>query len=583
MQQYLPPALMLEQLRNERYRQTAQGLQQGITGALQAYMNMEQLKQAAAEKKAARKERARQFDITEQRLKAIQEGQLGVDQGGLAVRQSEADRLIAKQKAERADVLREQILQDLRQTAKGIRKGEGALAGVDTQTAKEFMEAGLPGFGKRRQALPAMQALPQMQGEMPMRVRDAGTPPATARQIFAATPEGGTEQEKTARLMNALIGGMDAQSIRTAAPQEDVIGARISPEAKQLGPRDVSRSTGEMELLFKNLEELAAEQQARPEAFALTETARKIGYKGPYKQARGLYAEEEERREARDLGLDKLRQDIASGKALETKRLRGRGVGRGAGRGKPLVSAEVLEKALSSQLKTIDAEGNQLEPMVAVIKNLRSYKKDATGAEIPPSAADIAKADAIEQEYAAAKAALQERRDRAVNDFREALRRLGEGKIDVYDTMAVQQAQAPQPTDVGVPEMLARPSEQQATQQSVVPSGIMGSKDEILQETREAMQDAERVTPKQLNDWLNMQDAKGMWGQSEIKEAQEIMAELKGEGLSREQIAAVVGRRLIKQPGFLQQIKSNPYGRAIIDLFPKPPKPNYGTGMTMAE
>ena len=496
-QQYLPPALMLEQLRNERYRQTAQGLQQGITGALQAYMNMEQLKQAAAEKEAARKERARQFDVTEQRLKAIQEGQLGVQQGGLAVRQSEADRLVAKQKAERADALRTQGLNDLRRMAMGQPKDQGAIAGVDTQTAREFMQAGQSRFGQK------------------------------------------------------------AQTVEEGLKRADI--------------------------LMANLEQLAAEQEARPEALGLAETARLKGMDMPYGEIRGVMAEEFARREKAALDLDKLRQDIASGKALETKRLRGRGVGRGAGRGKPLVSAEVLEKALSSQLKTIDAEGKQLEPMVAVIKNLRSYKKDATGAEIPPSAADIAKADAIEQEYAAAKAALQERRRGAVSDFREALRRLGEGKIDVYDTMALQQAQVAQPTDVGVPEMLARPATETATQQSVVPSGIMGSKDEILQETREAMQDAKRVTPKQLNDWLNMQDAKGMWGQSEIKEAQEIMAELKGEGLSREQIAAVVGRRLIKQPGFLQRMKNNPYGRAIIDLFPKPPKPNYGTGMTMAE
>jgi hypothetical protein len=468
---------MLEQLRNERYRQTAQGLQQGITGALQAYMNMEQLKQAAAEKEAARKERARQFNITEQRLKAIQEGQLGVQQGGLAVRQSEADRLVAKQKAERADVLRDQILQDLRQTAKGIPKGEGALAGVDTQTAKEFMEAGLPGFGKRRQALPAMQTLPQMQGEMPMRVRDAETPPATAQQIFAATPEGGTEQEKTARLMNALIGGMDSQSIRTAAPQEDVVGASISPEAKALGPRDVSRSTGEMELLFKNLEELAAEQEARPESFALTETARKIGYKGPYKQARGLYAEEEERREERDLDLSRRRQDIASGKALETKRLRGRGVGRGGTAKTPKAPFAQIEQSYRSQLNNLTKAYLQgKEGLQKQIAELESAKKNQYGDRTPATAEEKAQAEVLRQQLAAITAGYEENKTVLLARYEETMNRAIAGEPELYRQAQPEQAAA-QPTDVAVPEMLARPDGQ---------SVELSPEDREMQQTKEA-------------------------------------------------------------------------------------------------
>jgi len=535
-QQYLPPALMLEQLRNERYRQTAQGLQQGITGALQAYMNMEQLKQAAAEKEAARKERARQFDVTEQRLKAIQEGQLGVQQGGLAVRQSEADRLVAKQKAERADVLREQILQDLRQTAKGIRKGEGALAGVDTQTAKEFMEAGLPGFGKRRQALPAMQALPQMQGEMPMRVRDAGTPPATARQIFAATPEGGTEQEKTARLMNALIGGMDAQSIRTAAPQEDVIGARISPEAKQLGPRDVSRSTGEMELLFKNLEELAAEQEARPEAFALTETARKIGYKGPYKQARGLYAEEEERREARDLGLDKLRQDIASGKALETKRLRGRGVGRGssqAGVKKEQIFAALQREANSRRATEVDGRRNAALELRAQARELLQLKKDKyDNYAVEPSQEDKERA----QKLIIQAQQLEGEADRASAEITEWL----QTQESRYGLPTEKQAAATyeQPDQSMItPEQLAEIQNQPDLRARLLkaqpPKSLMEAKSEAAQ----IIERGDGTTEEELNLWLEKNQ-----GSREAKLIEQDILRYGAEGLSKDEAMALIGR-----------------------------------------
>lgn len=507
VQQYLPPALMLEQLRNERYRQAAQGMQQGLNQALQTYMNMEQLKQAAAEKKAERDERARQFnemqkyrDAQLQSLQELRAGQLGVQQQQQALAEKKAGEA-------RADVLRQQTLDDVKQMALGVEKGQKPITGVDTQTAKEFMQQGVSRFGQKAQTI-------------------------------------------------------DEATARASA-------------------------------LFQNLEQLVGEQEQRPEALALAEAARVKGVDLPYGELRGVMAEVLTDRDKAALGLDKLRAEIAATKALETQR---KAAARGGGRGRSAGESRAQRNYLAE--KTVDYLKGERQKEIGYAESLQKQAneigKQILQMENPPlpeypgAPTPVIDRNRIAQLKTEQANLLQDAR--AILDDRRKEAQINQLIAGTIDPLTIQkQIEAAQPTDVGVPESLRRPepgqtaADQYAAQQRAIPSGIMGSKDDLRQQVREAMQDRERVTPEQLNDWLNMQDAKGVWGSSELSAAQERMKELRAEGLGKDEIAAIVGREFIKQPGIMQQIKTNPYGRALLDLLPKPPKTDYGTGMTMAE
>lgn len=375
-QQYLPPALMLEQLRNERYRQAAQGLQQGITGALQTYMNMEQLKQAAAEKKAERDERARQFNAKQQLREAELQSLRDLRTGRLGVQRQE--QALAEKKAgeARADALRKQTLDDVQRMALGVAKGQKPITGVDARTAEEFMRQGISRFGQKAQT--------------------------------------------------------------------------------------IDEATGRAAALFQNLEQLAAEQEQRPEALALAEAARVKGIDLPYGELRGVMTQSLTDRDKAALGLDELRAKISATKALGAKRRRAaRGGGRGiAGRGKKeKIPYAEIEKAYEADLKYAQSLAKNAGQLLEQAEALEKPFESPYGELIERSPEDKQKAANLRKQYADLADELQNAREQARNRYEQAMRRARAGELDIYGAQkpAVEPAQ---PVDAVTPEQsMMRPEQ----------------------------------------------------------------------------------------------------------------------------
>lgn len=483
-QQYLPPALMLEQLRNERYRQAAQGIQQGLGQSLQALMTMEQLKQAAAEKKAERDERARQFNESQrmrqaelESLQALREGRLGLQQQ----QQTLAEKKAADAQAAVADA---QDLAQLNLTAFGVDPKQRAVAGADTQTAAEFMRKGLKDFGQQRQAAtpkPTYEPVsreeilglaPKKEIDQPSQVERISTP-MSARQVFEALPAGEDELGKTTRLMNALAAGEFAGA-RRGFPIQDVQPATISPDAAKDFERLAAtekQATGQTRQLFSNLDALLEAQQRRPQDFAVAERYRDAGGKRAFGEISGAAQAQELAKQEKLLGLDKLKAETGALQALKAQRAaaaRGAGRGRvGAGGGKaqrPYMQEAALDYVEVNKRAAQEQKGKLQLALTDAQKLLRDLRNPKTEFGMEP-AIDEAGIKEVQQRIAALNDQIKEY-DKTIGNYDVQANQILAGKIDPF---TIEQAQAAQPAGPAAFEQSVMTEEQLAAIQAQRP------------------------------------------------------------------------------------------------------------------